>query len=84
MQVVSLVYNQSAVSNFVATIQQELHKSRRHVSSGLVVNQVCQQLGVLEYKELGLGNPHQLPILRRLSELESRVVTYITSYITTR
>ena len=80
----SLVYNQSAVSNFVATIQQELHRSRRHVSSGLVINQVCQQLGVLEYKELGLGNPRQLPILRRLSELESRLVTYITSYTTTR
>ncbi|KAL0018248.1 hypothetical protein WJX77_005089 [Trebouxia sp. C0004] len=84
VEVVTLVYNQSAVSNFVATIQQELHRSRRHVSSGLVINQVCQQLGVLEYKELGLGNPHQLPILRRLSELESRLVTYITSYITTR
>ena len=84
MEFVTLVYNQHVVSNFVANIQQELHRSKRHVASGLVISQICQQLGVTEYKELGLGTPQQLPVLRRLSELEGRLVTYITSYTATR
>ena len=83
-EIVTLVYNQHVVSNFVANVQQEMHRSKRHVASGLVISQVCQQLGVSEYKELGLGNPQQLPVLRRLSELESRLATYITSYTATR
>lgn len=84
VEVVTLVYNQHVVSSFVANIQQELHRSKRHIASGLVISQICQQLGVTEYKELGLGTPQQLPVLRRLSELEGRLVTYITSYIATR
>lgn len=66
------------------TVRQELHRSKRHVSSGIVISKVCQQLGVREYKDLGLGNSSQLRPLRQLSELESRVVTFITTYVATR
>ena len=37
-----------------------------------------------DHKELALGTPYQLSVVKGLSELESRIVTYITSYVATR
>lgn len=77
-------YNQTAVSNFVASVQLDLHRTGRAVSFAAVLNRVCEQLGVDKYSDLGLGPPRQLPRLRRLSELESRLVIYVTTYVANR
>lgn len=82
--VIKLNYSQTAVSNFVASVQLDLHRAGRAVSFATVINRTCDQLGVNKYSELGLGPPRHLPRLRHLSELESRLETYVTTYVANR
>ena len=82
--IIKLNYSQTAVSNFVASVQLDLHRTGRAVSYAAVINRVCEELGVKKYSEFGLGPPRQLPRLRRLSELESRLLTYVTTYAANR
>ena len=79
-----LNYDQTVVSNFVASVQLDLHRTARSVSYATVMYRVCEQLGVSQYSDFGLGGPRQLPRLRRLSELETRLETYVTSYVANR
>lgn len=82
--VIKLNYSQTAVSNFVASVQLDLHRTGRAVSFATVINRVCEQLGVDKYSGFGLGPPCQIPRLRRLSELERRLETYVTTYAANR
>ncbi len=49
-----------------------------------MVQQACQQLGVEGFEDLGFGRLHQVPWLRELQELERRVDTVITAYLSAR
>ena len=82
--VIKLNYSQTAISNFAAAVQLDLHRTGRAVSFASVINRICEQLGVDNYSEFGLGPPRQLPRLRRLCELESRLETYVTTYVANR
>ena len=83
-EVIKLNYSQTAVSNFVASVQLDLHRTGRAVSSAAVINRVCEQMGVDRYSDFGLGPPYQLQRLRRLGEIESRLVMYVSSYVANR
>lgn len=82
--VIKLNYSQTVVSNFVASVQLDLHRAGRAVTFATVINRTCDQLGVNKYSDFGLGPPRHLPRLRRLSELESRLETYVTTYVANR